>query len=737
MKENKYKNSSKNRSYGNGSGNGYRQTNDRYDNRGRDDRNDIPDVEIKAPYNFVPLPDKVVIPEWGPLISQDMPFSDGISGTISLKLTAESPIFVRNGYSREDAEAKNMDYSSFCNMDGKYFLPGTTVKGAIRSILEILSFGKMRLDQTARFAQREWYNTKLYKIKTPEIQRNLRCGWLKFNNDGSCTITDCGIAYRISHPNIERYLSGIAEEGKDSRIFTSKFSDNVNFKLNKRQRIGGQKDTDYDPKSAVYKYKLIEYLCGLKVSRKLSGILNDLMFSIIKDRKVFYDPTAKNIVRGSIVLTGQSSYRGSYYNEKKGKTIYKGKFFEFVFPKQLEGATTYTITRKEFNQYSFIYADSPDWKYLMENKPYGDNGVPVFFRLEEGKLKDWGLAYLYKLPYEKTPYETLGYMDKVVNGMDMAECIFGKVFGSSALKGRVQFSTFMSYNAEPYDKPIELTLGSPKASYYPAYIDQEEVGQDGVLKQDSDGNYPAYRTYNDGKIRGWKRYVRRKEIWGEHVIDNDKSDGRPPKDNKFTPAKMIPLKKTNKEGTNLEFNGKIRFHNLRPIELGALLSAITFHGNQRDCRHLIGQGKPYGYGKVKATVTGFSIKPVGEVPDLKGKDIQDIIKGYMALFEKYMEEEINKNPDTHENGDTEERAHRNWTETATLEELFTLARFDGAPSQCFQYMKMGMGKDKNEFVKVKEDNKYLKRFSKIIIRSYKPLSLQESPTAKPGKNKKY
>ena len=67
---------------------------------------------IKAPFNFVPLSEKVFFPDWADQISQDIPFSDGLSGTIELKITAESPIFVRNGYNREDKEAKNADYKS-------------------------------------------------------------------------------------------------------------------------------------------------------------------------------------------------------------------------------------------------------------------------------------------------------------------------------------------------------------------------------------------------------------------------------------------------------------------------------------------------------------------------------------------------------------------------------------------------------------------------------------------------
>lgn len=102
---------------------------------------------IHAPFNFVPLSDKVFFPDWADQISQDIPFSDGISGTIELKITAKTPIFVRNGHTKEDAENKNDEYKSFSKApDGRYFIPATSVKGCIRSVLEILSFGKISLN---------------------------------------------------------------------------------------------------------------------------------------------------------------------------------------------------------------------------------------------------------------------------------------------------------------------------------------------------------------------------------------------------------------------------------------------------------------------------------------------------------------------------------------------------------------------------------------------------------------
>ena len=59
---------------------------------------------ITAPFNFVPLSEKVFFPDWAESVSHDIPFEDGESGIIDIAMTAKSPIFVRDGV--KDGELK-------------------------------------------------------------------------------------------------------------------------------------------------------------------------------------------------------------------------------------------------------------------------------------------------------------------------------------------------------------------------------------------------------------------------------------------------------------------------------------------------------------------------------------------------------------------------------------------------------------------------------------------------------
>lgn len=107
----------------------------------------------KAPYNFVPLSDKIYYPEWSGFTTIDIPFVNGVSGRIEYTLTARTPIFVRNGGAKQKEETRPT--SEFSEFNNKYFIPATSIKGCMRNALTIISFGK--------FSTR--YDDKGYKLR--------------------------------------------------------------------------------------------------------------------------------------------------------------------------------------------------------------------------------------------------------------------------------------------------------------------------------------------------------------------------------------------------------------------------------------------------------------------------------------------------------------------------------------------------------------------------------------------
>ena len=94
---------------------------------------------IPSPYNFVPLSEQVFFPGWADQVSMDVPFSDGISGTLQVKVTAKTPLYIRNGGAHPEDKSKLNDpnYTDFFRVhpDGPYAIPGTSLKGMLRACL--------------------------------------------------------------------------------------------------------------------------------------------------------------------------------------------------------------------------------------------------------------------------------------------------------------------------------------------------------------------------------------------------------------------------------------------------------------------------------------------------------------------------------------------------------------------------------------------------------------------------
>ena len=96
------------------------------------------DKKVRAPYNFIPLSEKILLPYHS---MEELPPHDRIdpelkTGEIHVTMEAETPVFVGDG-SRDEPHF-------FRGGTGKYMIPGSTVRGMVRENMQILGFGLMR-----------------------------------------------------------------------------------------------------------------------------------------------------------------------------------------------------------------------------------------------------------------------------------------------------------------------------------------------------------------------------------------------------------------------------------------------------------------------------------------------------------------------------------------------------------------------------------------------------------------
>ncbi|MEQ8192263.1 MAG: TIGR03986 family CRISPR-associated RAMP protein, partial [Candidatus Eremiobacterota bacterium] len=93
-----------------------------------------------APYNFVSLNDKVVEAEKRP----DFNSYSGNTGWIEVEIETKTPIYIRGTVAEdEDKSGKEAkDVTKFFSPGGKTRIPGSSLRGMIRNLVEIVTFGK-------------------------------------------------------------------------------------------------------------------------------------------------------------------------------------------------------------------------------------------------------------------------------------------------------------------------------------------------------------------------------------------------------------------------------------------------------------------------------------------------------------------------------------------------------------------------------------------------------------------
>ena len=517
---------------------------------------------ISAPYNFVPLSDQVHIPEWGQAVSHDWPFQDGLSGEIHYSLQSDSPLLV-GGKQRKATDRQPGEVHPFQLRDGRYAIPGSSIKGMLRAVLEIAGFGRMRMVDDQRLSVRDLtsgakhiYGSQMTGgDKVSGFKPKAKAGWLRFNNaHGTWELQRCEFA-RVEQNDLASY-------SHDSWWETT-------------PRTSAKEK--YERWLSKEKSLKISFTPGPMGPHPHSGEKN------LAYRKA--EHLGHGDTHGTLVFTGQPGER------KPRKTGVKHLEFIFFSENQNWEEIEENIS-KDFIQ---IHAKSDEWNYLKKN-----TRIPVFYLSDEKNgIRSMGLAMMYRLAYKKTIHEAIAnssprHLEDPGQGYDLADLLFGATSDNSedALRARVSCETALLTNkgAQPQAQPITI-LNGPKPSYYPNYIVQHGDSRVG----------DNYATLMDEKVkvRGFKRYPARP----------DSNVATPPPNAK--PNVQVQLHTL---PAGVEFQGRLVFHNLKPAELGALLWVITLGGNS-SLRHGLGMGKSFGFGQVYFSIDTQASQVIPNDPD--------------------------------------------------------------------------------------------------------------------------
>lgn len=551
-----------------------------------------PTEEIaRAPYNFVPLPEKVVTFDPQTLPDQDRYHPDRHTGYIECVITTESPIYVRaplllDEFERQDAgKDKDDPWRGQVRNKADFFytdpaktprIPGSSLRGMLRQLVEIVSYSKVQWVSEAPLVYRAVGDTTTHGKKYRD--RVMHEDGQQRDRTGKSTwrYTPLVKAGYIVEDRNEYHIRPAQEIG--GTTFARIRIDNIPSRL--------------EPISDCRNASAIWFQAGLYEYQDVRG--GFLQIKYAKVIRASAQP-ASGLIKGALVRSGEMASKRTeavvYPPDEKAKLI--------PIPEELLAAYRDQVSQEQ--------------EHLLGGKSgVLRKGQPVFYRMDGDKLVFFGHTMMMRLPYPYTPFDFVPERLRREVDLDLAEAIFGYTKSTGEGKARAYASrVFVSDGLlEPDQSNIWLSdapivpkiLGGPKPTTFQHYLaqqtpDPQEQGSDRsgnpkLVRERSDYTDPARSA-----IRGNKLYWHKGEITAadiQEALDRLRDERGQEKEHDTQHTQIRPVK------AGIRFRWRVRFENLSAEELGALLWALTLPGqSDKQHRHSIGMGKPLGMGAIK------------------------------------------------------------------------------------------------------------------------------------------
>lgn len=683
-------------------------------------------MTVFAPFRFAPIHRWVYLPDWAPLVSHDVPFKDGWSGEIEIEIRAETPLLA-GGARRKPSDRREGEVWPFQLPDGRWALPPSALQGMVRSILEVATFARLGswIDDR-RFGIRDltppaepYYQRRLNDVsgsRPLRVDPRVRTGWLRRRDDGVFELKRCAHA-RIEYDDLAR-LTGIATDPVPDR------RDERNYRAARVWRKKSDADERYGWVGAPSKFRHSLQVEPSPAPRHdhRNGQLSIAYRKVIGLR----GPTA-----GCVVLTGNPS-------DPPRNPRQASKHLEFFFFDE-EPPVELAEFQARFDEFLSIHEpddgrrENPNWRFFRDTgypgeSPFRQGGwMPIFYLDDgEGGIESFGLAFMFKLAHEKRTLDLLRNSDPRhveapesragTADEDLPSLIFGSVGGEDGgLKRRAAFDLAMAVLPEGgrlLDREPTVLLG-PKPSYFPIYVRQPEGSRgarlDVVRERESRQDLAPYATYTPLDRRRYPEdrfrtpAHERPELAGVKIWPVKPVHFPPLSDDVRRNLKVQTRLRALPEGTRFE-GVRLRVHNLRGIELGALLWALTFgdraalNGEFSGKRHRLGMGKPYGLGQLALRIVGADLRP--NDPRAERVSGRDALASALDAFEAHMAEAYRASGDAGA-----------WTDSVQVKSLLKAAQ--AQPGERLDYMTLEDRRDRGNpdtFVGARANGWFLPRW---------------------------
>lgn len=605
-------------------------------------QNPSPHRTASAPYNFVPLPEKIIpaVDNAEDLPGHDKYYQGRHSGYFDVTLTTRSPLYIRGllparDLSRQE-ELKNKPEFFHTDNEHEPVIPGSSLRGMLRALLEIVSYSKIQWVSKKRLFFRTmddsavglYYNRRMVEkldVAHPEHQSALvyrarvEGGFFRVDDDGTYSIEPCTFA-RVETEDLRR-------------LFNLAYSRDM-YELDGR---------DLDERTARNPNQTPKWSYQHReIWAEIDEVENDYFFpeQYTRNGKIrHYDlylrfQHARNLEESSEQDQGK----------KRGKLVLTGpmehKHLAFLFVPLKEAAPRIEVTNDpseldpnkrlvdrfhdddqltRWQKKAFPAGIPPNGQPRREDGHLRD-GDPVFFlRNENGDLVFFGRAQMFRLPYKQRPIDLVPCELQRVTDIDYAEALFGFTLTAEQIakmganapvqgkKGRAYAGRVMVTDGVLQSKREDIWLaGSPDEVTTPRILaTPKPTAFQHYLTQQHPDNNKALNHYDSTPPESDETVIRGHKLYWHQGLDTDQGHTLKqvhdaiketayvgPKDTQHTRFK--PLK------PGVRFSFRVYFENLSDRELGALCWTLHPRGEtgRRYCHHL-GMGKPLGMGAVE------------------------------------------------------------------------------------------------------------------------------------------
>ena len=519
-------------------------------------------VEVKQyPYNFVSLKYENNVVDRGKIVLGKN------TGKLVCKLINKTPLFIMG----KTTQNGNHTEEKFYREEGITIISASSLKGAIRNIIDVLTDSVIR------------------NVEDEKLEQRMGAG--KFES-----------VFGIIESLPENGKKGIIVEAEKIKVKTKEKIE-IGHKKFKFKDNGKEFSKKYNEKDGlIERVKLKDSIYNLKETEIKIKPGVTIVEKLINNSKEY-----KNY------LTGNE-------NGVQGVLWFSSPIYGKIHEKLL-------IPKKNGRKFEFSKEEYEDFKYIIKQRAerikngkdinsstfyYDKNleiGDPVLFEVKDGKMAEHlAFSEIPRLRYKFSPLDLVP--EEFCPGDSLKKLSFSeRLFGTTgdntkkdkgkkdelvALSGRVFFGDAKNYESKMIDNGNPVTLkafGEPHPTLTTFYLDNLDN-----LEKD----------YNENKeisIRGRKFYWHHKDKIGVPFSKYRKTIEMP-KDkngqNKFAYNSSLELMDINNE-----FEFDVNFENLTDEELGVLIYAIELEDG---LLHKVGKGKAFGFGSCKIEIEEFILE---------------------------------------------------------------------------------------------------------------------------------